>query len=204
MNRRCQKWVTKPFTGIISRNPHDSLVTWLLLCRWTSGGSRWGWVPRAGRGGRRAMDWDTLQGPSPSNVGMLVSLFSRMGLGLRNRTLPFLRNSVAAFLDWAKRFHLWGFRGWAVNHLSFSSGLTRQRSFLFPFSHVCVPVLKPDGNKGKLLTEASAKTFHLKRKLHLCALLPHSPLLRAGISQLIPSCSLWWILTNCKGRASVG
>lgn len=26
---------------------------------------------------------------------------------------------------------------------------------------------------GKLLTEAGAKTYHLKRKLHLCALPPH-------------------------------
>lgn len=88
--------------------------------------------------------------------------------------------------------------------MSFSSGLARQRSFLFPFSHVCVPVLKPDGNKGKLLTEAGAKTFHLKRKLHLCALLSHSPLLRAGILQRIHLCSLWLMLTDGKGRASLG
>lgn len=76
----------------------------------------------------------------------------------------------------AKRFNLQGFRGCAVDHLSFSSGLARQKNFLFPFSHVRVPILKPDGNKGKLLTEASAKTFPLKRKLHLCSLPPHSPL----------------------------
>ena len=39
-------------------------------------------------------------------------------------------------------------------------------------THVCVPIRKPDGNMGKLLAKAGAKTFHLKRKLHLCALPP--------------------------------
>lgn len=38
-------------------------------------------------------------GSSPSEMCTLFNLFSRTGLSLRNRTLPFLKNNVAAFLE---------------------------------------------------------------------------------------------------------
>lgn len=90
-------------------------------------------------------------------------------------------------IPWAECSGLRGPRGSTDRHVSFSSGLARQQSFLFPFSPVCVPGPKPDGNKGKLLTEAHAKTFHLKRKRHLCTLPPPSPLFPGAVSQLTPS-----------------
>lgn len=90
-------------------------------------------------------------------------------------------------IPWAECSGLWGPRGSTGRHVSFSSGLARQQSFLFPFSPVCVPGPKPDGNKGKLLTEAHAKTLHLKRKRHLCTLPPPNPLFLGAVSQLTHS-----------------
>lgn len=105
-------------------------------------------------------------------------------------------------IPWAECSGLWGLRGSPGRHSSFSSGLARRQSFLFPFPLVCVPGPKPDGNKGKLLTEAGAKTFHLKRKRHLFTLPPPNPLFPGAVSQLTHSLVLGFglVFTNCKGR----
>lgn len=121
-----------------------------------------------------------------SKVYTLLNSFFHDRARPKEQSSP-IPSSQRDYILWAECSGLWGPRGSTGRHFSFSSGLARQQSFLFPFSLVCVPGPKPDGNHGKLLTEASAKTFHLKRKHHLCTLPPSNPLLPGAVSQLIHS-----------------
>lgn len=114
---------------------------------------------------------------------------------------PFLNNNNS--IPWAKHFNLWGFRRCAINRFSFSSGLARQQ-FSFSILSCMRSSTKARWKPWKTLNRDCCQTFHLKRKLHLCALPPHSPLWRTGISQLTHLCSFWLVLTDCKGRASGG
>lgn len=122
-----------------------------------------------------------------SKVYTLWNIFSKTGLGLRNRALPFPQHNMTTFFEQNVLVSgdleevLAGTPAFLV--VSHAAG----RVFFF-HSLLCVfQDPKPDGNKGKLLTEASAKTFHLKRKHHLCTLPPPNPLFPGAVSQLTHS-----------------
>lgn len=174
---------------MISFHPHGSLLTWLLLFfllyKWNSPGL----MPLSTPPRVRRVDGDRAETPiwvhlTPKSAHFLIFFQDRARSQKQNS--PFLNNKDN--IPWAKHFNLCGFRGCAVSGLGFSSGLARQQ-LSFSILSCTRSNTQTRWKPGKTLSRGRCQTFHLKRKLHLCALPPYSPLRRTGISQLTHLCS---------------